>query len=255
VRFAACTSLSPPFLLSILADFLPTLAGGGSFDVRLETEVSAIERATRFVDPANRYFARYASPWRRAAAATVDWALCLLLWVLVSIPLGMVQELGQVSWEARDLGGTPGHILVLVAQVLTLVPVVAYWALLLPTSQTFGMRLTGLRVVSTTTGRGISYVRAVVRSLVTTGLAIAVYIVLLVTTSFDKDQELDDTSTKVLDVSYALAAIAALSALTMILMRRSLVDRVFGTAVVDELEAIDPHMGPWGPIDAFDTSR
>jgi hypothetical protein len=37
--------------------------------------------------------------------------------------------------------------------------------------------------------------------------------------------------------------------------RRSLVDRVFGTAVLDELEATAPRMGPWGPLDAFDTSR
>jgi hypothetical protein len=25
--------------------------------------------------------------------------------------------------------------------------------------------------------------------------------------------------------------------------------------MLDELEAVDPHMGPWGPMDAFDTSR
>jgi uncharacterized RDD family membrane protein YckC len=119
------------------------------------------------------------------------------------------------------------------------------------------MRLTGPRVVSTATGRGISYPRAVLRAVVATGLASAVYIVVLVSTSFDKGQELDDTSTKILDVSYGLAAIAAVSALTMIVTptRRSLVDRVFGTVVLDELEPITPHMGPWGPTDAFDTSR
>ncbi len=37
--------------------------------------------------------------------------------------------------------------------------------------------------------------------------------------------------------------------------RRSLVDRVFGTVVVDELEAVHSLRGPWGPLDAFDTSH
>jgi uncharacterized RDD family membrane protein YckC len=225
--------------------------------MRLESDVSSIARGARFTDPANRYLARFASPWRRGVAATVDWGLCFLAWVLVSIPLGIVQALGQLSWEEGDLGGGPGHVLSLVAQALTLVPVVAYFALLLPTSQTLGMRLTGLRVVSTDTGRGISYPRAVLRAVFATALAAAVYIVFLVSTSFDKGEELDHTSTMILNVSYGIAAAAAVSALTMILSRtrRSLLDRVFGTAVLDELEPITPHMGPWGPMDAFDTSR
>jgi uncharacterized RDD family membrane protein YckC len=225
--------------------------------MRLESDVSAIGRGARFTDPANRYLARFASPWRRAAAATVDWGLCFLAFVLVSIPLGIVQALGQLSWEEGDLGGGPGHVLFFAAQALTLVPVVAYFAFLWPTSQTPGMRLTGLRAVSTQTGRGISYPRAVLRAVVGTAVAAAVYIVFLVSTSFDKGQELDHTSTMILDVSYAVAAAGALSALVMIVSRtrRSLLDRVFGTAVLDELEPITPHMGPWGPMDAFDTSR
>jgi uncharacterized RDD family membrane protein YckC len=223
----------------------------------LETDVSSVGRAARFTDPANRYLARFASPWRRAAAATVDWGLCFLAWVLVSIPLGIVQALGQLSWEEGDLGGGPGHVLFFTAQALTLVPVVAYFAFLWPTSQTLGMRLTGLRAVSTQTGRGISYPCAVLRAVVGTALAAAVYVVFLDSTSFDKGQELDHTSTMILDVSYAVAAVGAVSALTMILSRtrRSLLDRLFGTAVLDELEPITPHMGPWGPMDAFDTSR
>jgi hypothetical protein len=35
---------------------------------------------------------------------------------------------------------------------------------------------------------------------------------------------------------------------------RSLFDRLFGTGVVDNLEATTPRLGPWGPLDAFDTS-
>ena len=258
LRFAACTCLRVATVpLSILAAFVPTLAVGGSFDVRLETDVSSIERGAQFIDPANRYLARFASPWRRAVAATVDWGLAFLAWLLVSIPLGIVQAAGQLSWEEGDLGGGPGHVLFISAQVLTLVPVVAYFAFLFPTSQTLGMRLTGLRIVSVRTGRGVSYLRAVVKAIVATALAAAVYTVLFVSTSFDKGEELDHTSRMILDVSYGVGAAAALSTLVMVFSptRRSVVDRLVGTAVLDELEAINPHMGPWGPTDAFDTSR
>ena len=124
----------------------------------------ARRRQARYADPDNRYFAQFGSPWRRAGAATVDWGLGYTLFVLASIPLGMVQTVGRVSWEAGDFGGTPGHIVVLVAQALVVVPILAYWTLLLPTSQTYGMRLADIRLVSLRTGNGQSYPAAAVRS-------------------------------------------------------------------------------------------
>jgi uncharacterized RDD family membrane protein YckC len=212
---------------------------------------------THFSDPANRYVARFASPWRRAAAAAIDWTLCYLLFLLVAIPLGMLQSLGRISWEAGDFGGEPGHVLFVLAQVLTVVPIVAYWVVLLPTSQTFGMRATGTRIVSVMTGRGPAYRLALMRGAISTVLAAAFYAVYSNVTAFDKGEELDSTSQLLLDGSYVLVGIGCLSALVMLVTpeRRSLVDRVFGTAVLDELEATAPRMGPWGPLDAFDTSR
>jgi uncharacterized RDD family membrane protein YckC len=212
---------------------------------------------THFSDPANRYVARFASPWRRAAAAAIDWTLCYLLFLLVAIPLGMLQSLGRISWEAGDFGGEPCHVLFVLAQVLTVVPIVAYWVVLLPTSQTFGMRATGTRIVSVMTGRGPAYRLALMRGAISTVLAAAFYAVYSNVTAFDKGEELDSTSQLLLDGSYVLVGIGCLSALVMLVTpeRRSLVDRVFGTAVLDELEATAPRMGPWGPLDAFDTSR
>lgn len=211
----------------------------------------------RYADPANRYFARFASPWRRVAAAAIDWTLCYVLFLLVSIPLGMLQTLGTVSREAGDFGGTPGHVLEIAAQALTVVAVVAYWAILLPTSQTYGMRLADIRKVSVRTGRGPSHVAAVGRGAIATVVAAAFYAVFLNTTAFDKGQELDSTSQRLLDISYALVAVGCVSALTMLATptRRSIFDRIFGTAVLDELEAPAPRLGPWGPLDAFDTSN
>jgi uncharacterized RDD family membrane protein YckC len=210
-----------------------------------------------YADPTNRYVAGFGPPWRRAGAAAVDWALCYVAFMLVSIPLGTLQALGAVSLEDGDLGGTPGRIVVEVTQLLILAPIVAYFAFLLPSSQTLGMRLSDVRIVSMKTGRGPSFAKAFVRGVISTVLAAAVYVVIQWSTSFDKPSHLDSTSTYVLNASYVVAGAAFLSALTMIVTptHRSLVDRLFGTAVLDDLEAVAPHMGPWGPVDAFDLSN
>ena len=218
---------------------------------------SARRTQARYADPDNRYFARFGSPLRRAGAATVDWGLCFALFVLASIPLGMVQTVGRVSWDAGDFGGTPGHIVVLVAQALVVVPILAYWTLLLPTSQTYGMRLADIRLITLRTGNGLSYPAAAVRSVIALATAAAVYAVFLDVTAWDEETRLDETSAFLLDASYVVAGIGCVSALLMLVSRkhRSLFDRLFGTAVVEELEATTPHFGPWGPVDAFDTSH
>jgi len=211
----------------------------------------------KYTDPRDRYIATFAPLWRRAVAATIDWGSVYIVFLIVSIPLGVIQSLGRVSWEAGDFGGRPGHILVVTAELLTLVPVLAYWILLLPTSQTLGMRAADIRSVSKRTGSGISYPRAVVRAFVATTFAIAVYIVMMEKMPVGSEDELDHTSQLIVDASYVLFGIGCLSTLAIVFTptRRSFVDRLFGTAMLDELEAVDPHMGPWGPMDAFDTSR
>lgn len=212
----------------------------------------------RYADPTGHYVASYATAWRRAGAAAVDWGLCYTLFVLAAIPLGMVQGVGRVSWEEGDFGGDPGHIVFVAAELLTAVPVVGYWFLLYPTSQTYGMRATGLRMVERKTGRGMSRLRAALRSAVTTLFGIAGYAVFLDATAWDKGEQLDERSQFLLDGCYLLFWAACVSAAVLAFSptRRSLFDRVFGTAMLDELEAVTPkRRGPWGPLDAFDTSR
>lgn len=211
--------------------------------------------STGYRDPTGRYVAAFADVWRRVAAATVDWALCYVAFLLVSIPLGMVQSVGAVSWREGDLGGLPGHVLFVVTQVSTVVPVAAYFGLLLPTSQTFGMRALELHVVSTKTGRAPSYLTATIRGVIATAVAASFYVTYQVATSFE-GRELDTASSLLLDAAHVLVIVGSASALLMMLTptRRSLIDRLFGTAVIDELEAVAPRMGPWGPLDTFDLS-
>jgi uncharacterized RDD family membrane protein YckC len=205
-------------------------------------------------DPTGSYVARRAPPWRRAAAAAIDWMLCYVAFLLVSIPLGGLQALGATSWEEGDLGGLPGHVLFVATQVLTVVPAVVYFALLLPTSHTFGMRALDIRIVSTKTGRAPSYLPAIARAIAATALAASVYATYMVASAWSSPGHFDDASSYALAAARIGAAIAAASALVMVVTpaRRSLVDRLFRTAVIDELEAITPVLGPWGPLQAFD---
>lgn len=186
----------------------------------------------------------------------MDWGICYFAYLIVSIPLGVVQALGASSIEDADLGGVPGRIAVGVAQALLLSPLVAYFAALLPTSQTFGMRVMDIRTVSLRTGRGLRRRTALVRAVLASVMAAAVYVVFHVETSFEQRDDLDSVSAFVLQASYIVAGVGALSALLMLMApsRRSLFDRVFGTAVLDDLEPVVAVRGPWGPLNVFDTS-
>ncbi len=211
----------------------------------------------RYADPEQRYTAGFGSPGRRATAAAVDWTICLVAYLIASIPLGGIQALGAVSWKEHDFGGVPGEVLVIAAQVGTALPAVAYFTFLWPTSHTFGMRARDIRIVSMRTGRAPSYVASFFRAVLTVATAAAVYVMLArATTTQAGNGSLDHTSWLALQVAYALASGAALSALSVTLTRshRNLVDRLVGTATVDELEAVIPQLGPWGPLNRFDLS-
>jgi uncharacterized RDD family membrane protein YckC len=211
----------------------------------------------RYADPERRYTAGFGSPGRRATAAAIDWTICLVAYLIASIPLGGIQALGAVSWKEHDFGGVPGEVLVIAAQVGTALPAVAYFTFLWPTSHTFGMRARDIRIVSMRTGRAPSYVASFLRAVLTVATAAAVYVMFArATTTQAGNGSLDHSSWLALQVAYVLASGAALSALSVTLTRshRNLVDRFVGTATVDELEAVIPQMGPWGPLNRFDLS-
>ena len=216
-----------------------------------------LQRRPRYADPTGRYTAEFASPWRRGTAGAIDWGLCLVAYLVSSIPLGAVQALGATSEEDGDLGGVPGHVLVSSMQVLTAVPAVVYFALLLPTSHTLGMRARDVRIVSLRTGRAPGRIASALRAAGATSVAAALYVLLFYWTSFETIGHLDTASRLALDAAYVLGAAAGVSAVGMIVTptHRNAFDRLFGTAVLDRIEAVSPVMGPWGPLDSFDLAH
>jgi uncharacterized RDD family membrane protein YckC len=210
----------------------------------------------RYADPEQRYTAGFGSPWRRATAAAIDWTICMVAYLIASIPLGGIQALGAVSWRERDFGGVPGELLVYAAEIGTVLPAVAYFTALLPSSHTLGMRARDIRLISLRSGRAPSYATSFVRAVSTVAVAASVYVMFGRATSTQGTGHLDHASSIALQVAYVLAAGAGLSALLTTFTRshRNLADRIFGTAVVDELEPVVPQMGPWGPLNRFDLS-
>jgi hypothetical protein len=89
---------------------------------------------------------------------------------------------------------------------------------------------------------------------IATAAAAAIYLVLFYVTSFDRPDHLDSASHFALQVASVVAALAAGSAVLMVVTptHRNALDRVFGTALIDTLQAVSPVLGPWGPLDTFD---
>ena len=200
-----------------------------------------------YLAPDGAYTAEYPRPWRRAAAATVDWVLAYVIFLVASIVAGFFQTIGLTSLSGGDLRSeVPGTILLVLSQVLTAAPVVAYFALYWATGSTLGMRALDIELVEADTGRPPSRRRTVVRALVAFALAIAVNNVYLVVAS----EPLDGYSTFqrwIIGASLAVTAVlfAAKAWILLDERRQSLVDRLFGLLYVEEIVFTRTTPFPW----------
>lgn len=218
----------------------------------------ATHAADVFLAPDARYSARFAAPWRRTAAAAIDWTLCLTAFLIVSIPLGAVQALGAViaGDEGGGISGVVGRAVELLAQAGTLAPAVAYIAVLSATSQTAGMRALDIHLVTEADGRAPRLLwRSLARGLVATFFAAAVYITWLSLIGDDPIGGFSHRDMLVIDAARAICVAAILGKALLLLdsRRRSAQDLMFGTVVIDEVvPAVQHRPGPWGPLDQID---
>lgn len=207
-----------------------------------------------YLSPDRAEQARYAGLHRRAAAGAIDWALCYVAYLLVSIPAGMVQAV------ARLIGGVAGNVLVAGAIAVPLAVVPAYFAWLWTSGQTFGMRALELHLVVARSGEAPSLWRTVPRSAVALVLGVAVYLVLFAAiTERPVDDPYSSGERTLIAAALAVAAAGALAKLWSLVDRRrqSLLDRVFGVLVLDELQAagVAPSARyPWVDVRSNSTS-
>lgn len=201
--------------------------------------------ALPYFTPDGTSVAAYPSLQRRAAAGAIDWALCYFAYLIVSIPLGGVQALGRVSWEAGDLRGIPGAILFWTAEALVLAPLVAYFALLWRSGSTLGMRAADIELLTAGTGRTPSLWRTVPRAVLAVAFAAAGYVLYFAIFSEPPLGGYSSTDVLAIYASVALFVPCILGKLWMVAdpARRTAWDHVFGFLYVEDLVPTDPARG------------
>ena len=199
-----------------------------------------------YIAPDRSYTATYPSPWRRAGAGAIDWVLAFVLFLLASIVGGVFQAIGLVSWDSGDLRGIPGSLLLLLSQAVIAAPVVGYFAYHWTTGSTLGMRALDIELVREETGRAPGWPRSIVRAVLAFVTALAVNNVYLVVAS-DPLDGYSSTERTVIAASAVIAGAAAAAKGWMFVdeQRRSLVDRAFGLAYVEELVFSRDAPLPW----------
>jgi len=111
---------------------------------------------------------------RRIGAAVIDWTICVVAYLVVSIPLGALEGLG-FTLRSESSTDALGQALVALAQIATVMPIVLYFTLGLREGHTLGMAAFDFKTLDARNGTPPGTVRSLLRSLLSVVFAIAVY--------------------------------------------------------------------------------
>jgi uncharacterized RDD family membrane protein YckC len=195
-------------------------------------------------EPADGTYRAVAAPlWRRAIASAIDWTLVFVAFLIVSIPLGMIETLG------RTIGGLPGDTLVYPVDALALGVVVAYFGYFLSTGHTMGMRALDIHVFSHATGREPHLVRAVARSCLSLVFFLAAFKAYTLTRGWHGNEGLTGGEETWRDLAATVATVALVGGLWKIAdpEGRTLWDRLGGLVVVEDVVPTSMPGRLWSP--------
>jgi uncharacterized RDD family membrane protein YckC len=201
-------------------------------------------RATPVYKPADETYRAVAAPlWRRAIASAIDWTLVFVAFLIVSIPLGMIETLG------RTIGGLPGDAVVYLVDALALGVVVAYFGYFLSTGHTMGMRALDIHVFSHATGRESHLVRAVARSCLSLVFFLAAFKAYTLTRGWHGNEGLTGREETWRDLAATVATVALVGGLWKIAdpEGRTLWDRLAGLVVVEDVVPTSMPGRLWSP--------
>jgi uncharacterized RDD family membrane protein YckC len=196
--------------------------------------------------PADGSYRAVAAPlWRRGVASGIDWVLAFVAFLLLSIPFGILQTLGDA------VGGPAGDVLVVLAQSLALGVVVAYFTYFLSTGSTLGMRAMDIHVFAHGSGREPHLARAFARSLLALGFFLATIDAYRLIRGYHGPEGLSDAEELLKNVALAAAGVALAGQLWKLLdpHGRTLWDRLTGIVVVEDVVPTgmpDRLWTPWG---------
>jgi uncharacterized RDD family membrane protein YckC len=198
-----------------------------------------------YVAPDGTYTASPAPLWRRGLASAIDWLVVGLLYLLLLIPLGLVEGLG------RTIGGPAEPALFWLSQAVSLSLLGGYFTSFLMSGHTLGMRALDIHVFSSASGRSPGPARALVRSVLAVVLAAATLNAYLYLTGRPLLGEFSSLERTVAAVAIPLALAGLLGQLWLLLdpQARTVWDRLTGLVVVEEVVPTsmpDRLWSPWG---------
>jgi uncharacterized RDD family membrane protein YckC len=176
-------------------------------------------------------------------ASAIDWILVFVAFLIVSIPLGMIETLG------RTIGGLFGDAVVYLVDALALGVVVAYFGYFLSTGHTMGMRALDIHVFSHSTGREPHVVRAVARSLLSLAFFLATFKAYTLIRGFHGNEGLTDREEAWRDLAVTVSTVALVGGLWKIAdpEGRTLWDRFTGLVVVEDVVPTSMPGRLWSP--------
>ena len=195
--------------------------------------------------PADGSYRATAAPFaRRLVAGIVDWAIVTVCYLVVNIPLGVIQA------TANEVGGVVYVAAVILTQAVALAVVGGYFAFFLSTGHTLGMRASDIHAVDARTGRGPALPRAAARSVLSVLFFIASFTAYTYVLGH-YDTPLSTFHEVARAASIAVASIAFFGQMWQLLDRdgRSVWDRLAGLAVIEDMVPAslpDRLWSPWG---------
>jgi hypothetical protein len=112
---------------------------------------------------------------RRIGAALVDWTICVVAYIVVSIPLGLIEGFG-FALRTESSTAAPGRVVTLFAQIAVLFPTLLYFTLGLREGHTLGMAAFDFKTLDARDGKPPGVIRSLLRSLVSVVFGVAVFI-------------------------------------------------------------------------------
>ena len=190
------------------------------------------------------YRATAAPLGRRFVAGLVDWLIVTVCYLIVEIPLGVVQA------TADEIGGAVFGVVFVLTQAAALAVVAGYFAFFFGTGHTLGMRAADIHVVGVDSGRSPTLARSAARGV----LAVVFFLASFTAYTYllgRYDTPLSTFHEVSRAVSIAVASAAVVGHLWQLRDRagRSLWDRLFGIAVIEDMvpsSMPDRLWSPWG---------
>jgi hypothetical protein len=111
---------------------------------------------------------------RRIGAAAIDWTICFVAYIVVSIPLGLIEGFGFALRSESSTAG-PGRVVAWLAQAAVLLPTFLYFTFGLKEGHTLGMAAFDFKTLDARTGAPPRIGRSLLRSLLSVVFGVAVF--------------------------------------------------------------------------------